>query len=573
MKRTLAMDCSFLRDTSGLPSVFGFDVAVNGIVQALLRYGTYDRFLFFHPPGKPAPVELAARVRTGTELLLESTTRIPAAIREQSITIWFQPDTATEPVNYRTALARPLFPFSTMIHIACAPRLIRTQFLWLLLDGFVSCDSFICTSRAVRDAVRETLDYVAEEMRASTGAQLRYRGNLDVLPLGVDTDHFTPLPKIEVRRELGWPEDAFIVLWFGRLSVVDKGDLLPAARVFRRLVRANPNRRLQFVLAGNDRRDIPFVPSIHEFVARMGLAENVCILENAPQQFRHKMFAAADIFTSPIDNLQETFGITPLEAMAMGTPQVVSDWDGYRDTVVHGVTGYRIPTYWSNCDGDEQTDYGIGGFGYQGFLFSQTVAIDLGEYEAAIQRLIDDPATLMAMSVASRARALQVFSWKAVINAYEGLWAELAAAAQRLRPSRLPRVPFGRAGISRRFASFPTAILNGSESIRISDDGRQLIAGLDPFPWHSSLEKNLVDADALLASLTTLEQSPGTIEETVERLTGGIPARRPIALRTVMWGFKHGLLECSVSANGDASPRFASSAPKQTVPQAQRSAD
>jgi hypothetical protein len=58
MARTLAMVCSFLRDTADLPSVFGFDVAVNGIVQALLQYSSYDRFIFFHPPGQPTPVEL-----------------------------------------------------------------------------------------------------------------------------------------------------------------------------------------------------------------------------------------------------------------------------------------------------------------------------------------------------------------------------------------------------------------------------------------------------------------------------------------------------------------------------------
>ena len=30
--------------------------------------------------------------------------------------------------------------------------------------------------------------------------------------------------------------------------------------------------------------------------------------------------------------------------MAAGLPSVISDWDGYRDTVRHGVDGFRIPT-------------------------------------------------------------------------------------------------------------------------------------------------------------------------------------------------------------------------------------
>ena len=55
-------------------------------------------------------------------------------------------------------------------------------------------------------------------------------------------------------------------------------------------------------------------------------------------------WAAADIFCSLSDNVQETFGIVPLEAMAAGLPQIVSDWDGYKDTVREGVDGFRIPT-------------------------------------------------------------------------------------------------------------------------------------------------------------------------------------------------------------------------------------
>jgi D-inositol-3-phosphate glycosyltransferase len=557
MARTLAMVCSFLRDTADLPSVFGFDVAVNGIVQALLQYSSYDRFIFFHPPGQPTPVELRSLLRTGVELGFEPTTKIPAAIRSGGITSWFQPDTMTEPVNYRTEFAASPFPFSTLIHIACRPDLIRNQFLWLLLDAFAPCDSFICTSSAVRDAVRKTLDFIAEGMRRTRGAELQYHGRLDVLPLGVDTDRFAPLPKVEVRRELGWPEDAFIILWLGRFSVIDKTDLLPALRVFRRLMEANPGKQLRFVLAGNDRQDVPFVPSLHEFVAAMGLSANVRILENAPMETRHKLFAAADVFSSPIDNLQETFGITPLEAMATGTPQIVSDWDGYKDTVVHGVTGYRIPTYWSRCDGDDQTDYGIGGFGYQGFLFSQTVAIDLPQYQQALQRLIDDPGLLRAMSVASRERAVEVFGWQPVIRSYEELWADLADVARRLRTRDIPAAPFARSEVCHRFSSFPTAVLDGSERISISEDGRRLLSGQDPFPWHSPLEKTVVSADTMLEFLRFISQAPGTIQNAVERFTVSRDEYRSATLRMVMWGFKHGLLECAVSAEPSPAPGFA----------------
>src|SRR5690606_14648837 len=59
---------------------------------------------------------------------------------------------------------------------------------------------------------------------------------------------------------------------------------------------------------------------------------------------RREIWFASDIFTSLSDNIQETFGITPLEAMAAGLPVVVTDWDGYRETVRNGVDGFAVPT-------------------------------------------------------------------------------------------------------------------------------------------------------------------------------------------------------------------------------------
>jgi glycosyltransferase involved in cell wall biosynthesis len=49
------------------------------------------------------------------------------------------------------------------------------------------------------------------------------------------------------------------------------------------------------------------------------------------------------------DNIQETFGIVPIEAMAAGLPVVVLDWDGYKNTVRDGIDGFRVPTLMSGA--------------------------------------------------------------------------------------------------------------------------------------------------------------------------------------------------------------------------------
>ena len=65
---------------------------------------------------------------------------------------------------------------------------------------------------------------------------------------------------------------------------------------------------------------------------------------------KHLLYSGADIFVSPGDNIQETFGLAVAEALAYGLPPVVSDWDGYRDLVTDGETGFLVrsvfPTDW-----------------------------------------------------------------------------------------------------------------------------------------------------------------------------------------------------------------------------------
>jgi glycosyltransferase involved in cell wall biosynthesis len=52
-----------------------------------------------------------------------------------------------------------------------------------------------------------------------------------------------------------------------------------------------------------------------------------------------------DIFCSLSDNIQESFGLTVIEAMAAGLPAVVSNWNGYREAISHGTNGVLVDSY------------------------------------------------------------------------------------------------------------------------------------------------------------------------------------------------------------------------------------
>ena len=114
-------------------------------------------------------------------------------------------------------------------------------------------------------------------------------------------------------------------------------------------------------------------------------------------------------FTSLSDNIQETFGLNPIEAMATGLPVVITDWDGYRDTLENGLQGIAIPTV-SAAPGNGlgiASHYRSGRFSYGGFIArtAQFTAVDIDAATTAYARLIDDPELRRKMGAAGAARA------------------------------------------------------------------------------------------------------------------------------------------------------------------------
>ncbi|HEY0478151.1 MAG TPA: hypothetical protein VGD37_11570, partial [Kofleriaceae bacterium] len=85
-------------------------------------------------------------------------------------------------------------------------------------------------------------------------------------------------------------------------SFADKADLLPLVEVFRRLVAANPSRDLVLLIAGTGR---PIYGALIRRCAEMlGVSDRVIVREPAPTEQRHLLHAAADVFVSPVDNVQ-----------------------------------------------------------------------------------------------------------------------------------------------------------------------------------------------------------------------------------------------------------------------------
>lgn len=524
----------FYRPRTTPSTIFGAGIAADDFVHSLLRHGTCAPQLFCAPHDiKEAEARLGVRPRDERRLLDGRTAR--------AIEVWHSPyGNAFEPLNLRRARPGGYHPITLAHHSLSYQGLLHQWFLRLLLQDVQPFDAIVCSTTAARDAIAKIFARVADLAGREIGARLAFRGRLEVIPLGVDTERFAPGDPAAARARLGLPRTALLLLWLGRFSAHDKADLLPTLRLFRDLVRANPKRALRLILAGTD----TFTREsrvLHAYAGELGIADRITILRGVSADDKPFLYRAADVFLSPADNVQEMFGITPVEAMACGVPQVVADWNGYRDLVAHGETGFRVATHWADCD-DEAAHLSLlpNALQRDHLALALSVAVDFAQYRAFVQTLIDRPALRREMAAASRARAVACFGWKTVIARLEALWRELRRMADA-RPARGGRDHYERPAFFATFAGHATHILGADARVRLTRAGRDLIRGRESLPtYHAAggmLDGRLLER--LLAELASVRAGRGASLGELSRRA----AKPNRALRHLMWLLKYGFVE------------------------------
>ncbi|MDP4593269.1 MAG: glycosyltransferase family 4 protein [Beijerinckiaceae bacterium] len=312
-------------------------------------------------------------------------------------------------------------------------------------------DAVICTSPAVRGSVEYLLERQCEYLAERTGATRFSRPHLPVIPLGIETEKFAAdtSRRARLRQRLSIGDEDVATLYVGRLSIFGKAHPLPMFIAMERAARAS-GKILHFIMAGWFATDA-IKSKFQEFAAEACPSVQVHFVDGRNEADCGDAWQAADIFLSLVDNIQETFGLTPVEAMAAGLPAVISDWNGYRDTVRHGVDGFRVPTTASpSLTGESMIDrYAAGIDSYDAYLArtSYCVAVDIEIAAQRLTQLINSKELRQTMGAAGRERARQVFDWATVLTQYEELSAALAKRrlaapptdpkAKRIWPARL----------------------------------------------------------------------------------------------------------------------------------------
>jgi phosphoheptose isomerase len=165
---------------------------------------------------------------------------------------------------------------------------------------------------------------------------------ITVVPGGFDPTEFWPISKVLARVSLGLNPDEPIILQLGRL--VPRKGVDTVVRGFARL-RRDHGLDARLLIVGGDSNDpdpalTPEIGRLQRIAQDEGVADAVIFVGRRGREVLKYYYSAADVFvTTP---WYEPFGITPLEAMACGTPVVGANVGGIKFTVRDGETGYLV---------------------------------------------------------------------------------------------------------------------------------------------------------------------------------------------------------------------------------------
>jgi phosphoheptose isomerase len=256
--------------------------------------------------------------------------------------------------------------------------------------------------------VREADQIIAECPQDEEDLVRYYDASLDkitVIPCGFNPHEFYPLDRLLARTVLKLDQSEHIILQLGR--IVPRKGVDNVIKAFAKVKKTALPIRLIIVGGETDEPDPEFNPEIgrlQQLARQEGVIDSITFTGRKNREMLRYYYASADIFiTTP---WYEPFGITPLEAMACGTPVIGSNVGGIKYSIHEGKTGFLVPPH--------DTD-----------MLAQRI------YE-----VLNDPETLEKMRENSIRRANALFKWSNVAVMVSKLYDRVVYSAASYRDKR-----------------------------------------------------------------------------------------------------------------------------------------
>jgi D-inositol-3-phosphate glycosyltransferase len=216
---------------------------------------------------------------------------------------------------------------------------------------------------------------------------------------GVDLSLFRPGSVPAVRRRLGLPADAVVLMFAGRIQPLKGPDIvLRAAASLLRSCPSLADRLVVVFVGGPSGSEVGAPGRLDGLAASLGIAGCVRLEPPCPQRELADWYRAATVVLVPSHS--ESFGLVALEAQACGTPVVAAAVGGLRTAVRDGFSGVLVEGH------------------------------DPASYARVVEKLVAAPALLDELSRGALAHA-SAFGWPAtadrLIDVYSGAMNEAAA--------------------------------------------------------------------------------------------------------------------------------------------------